>query len=527
MFPATARLYPKVAALVPLLAMLAACGNPETGARRVNPDFIGGAVSEEPRSALIAREVLAGGGSAVDAVVAGYFAMAVTLPSSVGLGGGGSCAVYDRDKRTGEIIEFPALAASSAPNAVAIPAAPRGLYALHARYGVTPFTNLMIPAERLARFGEPVSRKLANDIAFASRVLPQIPDTREMFTQNGRLAVERDMLTQFDLAATLGRLRSVGIGDLYNGQMARDLSRMIEASGGALPYEALRDYVPTWRPSPGLKAGNNTLVMASTDTVSAAYAESVWRMLTEVRAYDSASAEEQPHLLAEASMRAHAAIAALIRDSGTVRALTLAEARAAMAGYDPSRHQPAGAPPLSAPAEGGPGAASILAYDSAGQLVSCAFTMNAPFGTLRKAPGLGFLVAPPPAPPGRSAPVGHGIVMFNENSRNGYYLAAGSGGFPASLAILRGTLDVLDGMDVDQAISRPRQHVGGAPDAVWVEPGMPEAVTQSLTRRGYNVDQGRHFGRVQAVHCPVGLPNDYSCTRVPDPRGNGLAVSGD
>lgn len=527
MYPVTARLYPKVAALVPLLGLLVACANPEVGGRRVNPDFIGGAIAEEPRAAMVAREVLAAGGSAVDAAVAGYFAMAVTLPSSVGLGGGGACSVYDRATSKGESIEFPAAVSSSAQNAVAIPAAPRGMFALHARYGITPFSNLIIPAERLARFGEPVSRRLANDITFGARLLPQIPDTRSLFTRDGRLLVERDTLTQLDLAVTLGRLRSAGIGDLYTGRMARELSDAIQASGGALPVEALRDYTPTWQPASGLKAGLHTLVMASTDRIAAAHAETVWRMVTEVRSYGSASADEQAHLLVEASLRARTAIAAMIRDSGSVRALTLEEARAAMAGYQPGQHQPSGVPPLSAPAEGGPGAASILAYDSAGQVVSCAFTMNAPFGTLRLAPNKGFLIAPPPAPPGQSAPVGHGLVVFNENSRNAYFLASGTGGFPASLAVLRSTLDSVSGMAVGEAVSRPRIHVGGAADTVWIEQGMPETIRQSLTQRGYAVETGAHFGQVQAVQCPTGLPNDANCLRVADPRGNGLAVSGD
>src|SRR5690606_16144077 len=118
------------------------------------------AVSGEPRAALVARDVLAAGGTAADAAAAGYFALSVTLPSSVGLGGGGACAVYDRRANVGEIIEFPAVASGTEANAVAIPAAPRGMFALHARYGRMPIDQLILPAERLARFGEPVSRAL-------------------------------------------------------------------------------------------------------------------------------------------------------------------------------------------------------------------------------------------------------------------------------------------------------------------------------------------------------------------------------
>ncbi|MFN3460012.1 MAG: gamma-glutamyltransferase [Oceanibaculum sp.] len=531
MLSLTARHRPIAAAigLACSLGVLAGCGGAET-TQIIAPDFVGGAVSGEPRAALIARDVLAAGGTAADAAVAGYFALSVTLPSSVGLGGGGSCAVYDRRNNVGEIIDFPAVASGPEANAVAIPAAPRGMFALHARYGRIAIDQLMLPAERLARFGEPVSRALAEDVAFAGRAIAQIPDMRQSFVIQDRLVREGDPLSHLDLGATLSRLRQAGIGDLYTGRMARDLSAAIEQGGGSLPMAALQAYVPRWRPHDGLEIGLHKVALASTDPVNGAIAGSQWRMLTEGRAYAGASAADRPHLLAEASLRAHRAVADQIRADGKVRILSEEEAKAAMRGYDRARASGgagAAALPLSAPAHGGPGAAGLVTYDNAGQMVACAFTMNTPFGTVRKAPGLGFIVAPPPAPAGQLGPVGHAMVVFNENSKNLFFTGTGSGGFSATSALIRVALDAIAvETPLDQAVAAPRLHLGGNADTLWYEKDTPETARADLAARGYRLEEGRHFGRVQAAHCPQGLPGNRFCIRATDPRGYGLAASG-
>ena len=88
--------------------------------------FVGGVAADEPRAALVARDILSAGGSAADAAAAAALAYAVTYPSGGGLGSGGVCVVGDAAKKRAETIEFPAIPAK-AGGPIAMPALVRGL----------------------------------------------------------------------------------------------------------------------------------------------------------------------------------------------------------------------------------------------------------------------------------------------------------------------------------------------------------------------------------------------------------------
>ena len=92
-------------------------------------------MSDEPRSALIGRDILSAGGNAIDAAVATYFALAVTYPGAASLGGGGMCVVFRGKGEIVEAIDFRSWIFEKDGKAAMIPGAVRGMFALHARYG--------------------------------------------------------------------------------------------------------------------------------------------------------------------------------------------------------------------------------------------------------------------------------------------------------------------------------------------------------------------------------------------------------
>ena len=338
--------------------------------------FLGGVAADEPRAAIVARDILSSGGSAVDAAVAGAFTMAVTLPSRAGLGGGGACVVLDAQRGLARAVVFPAGARAELPagtdRPAALPAMARGLFALHVNAGRFKIEDLIRPAEDLARLGTEISRTLADDLAVVAGPLLADPSARQIFGRPGGGVLKLgDRITQPDLSATLAQLRAspLGIGDIYQGNLAERLVAGSVTSGGGLTEGDLR----------------GTRMRAGTATRSALGSDLVLL-----------STDASPNM------------------AGAVQA--------AMAGQAPGADGAAGA------------GASLVTLDREGNAVSCAFSMNNLFGTGRVVPGTGILLA---AAPGigqvQAAPLPVAILA-RPDLRRFRAAASGSGGQAALAA---------------------------------------------------------------------------------------------
>lgn len=239
----TRRLFSLYGAIVTALA-LAGCGQfPQVylqlgaGAVHIAKRYPGLIAADEPQAALIGRDVLVAGGNAADAAVAMGFALAVTLPSSAGLGGGGTCLVHDGPGGGSEVLDFTARAGTGdGPMRAAIPSLPRGLFALHARFGHLPWAQVVAPAEHLARFGATVSRALADDLTADGAVLAADGAALAAFMTPRRQSLQAgDTIRHVELADMLGQLRSRGPVDL-----------LAAAGGSYLTAADLRGIAPRW-----------------------------------------------------------------------------------------------------------------------------------------------------------------------------------------------------------------------------------------------------------------------------------------
>jgi len=538
------RLFAVTPVIVAAMLLLSGCGVFEGEDDIVaETQFTGAVAADEPTSALIARQVLAEGGAAADAAVALYFAQAVTQPSMATLGGGGVCLVFapgpPGEPGTIETLEFYPQASRRDPQGIrrpsAVPGNVRGFFALHARYGRARIERLLAPAEKLARFGVSVSRAFANDLQVNAGFVLQDPEARLVFSgANGAPLAEGDRLVQQNLAAVMSVLRTRGPADFYTGRLATVLVQSVNASGGTLTLEELRDFRPQWTQPLRVEAGDQVLMTPPPPATGGTVSAQVVATLLDYADFDDIEPEVRPHAYVEAVKDAFLArrewTAGPAFDPAAVFGKIALQQLADK--IDLGLHTP-----LPQNIEGvreNPAGTSFVVVDAVGQTVGCTVTPNNPFGVGLMARGTGILLAAAPDIPNATdnslRPLGPVFAIDEENGR--LHLAlAGSGGvaYPSAAAWVMIGLLGDDELDLRRAMEVPRLHHSGAPDLVYYEGRLPEAVAQRLAIMGHDTrvfpnPKAAHPGRINAVFCRRGYPrSNPQCAAASDERGSGVA----
>jgi gamma-glutamyltranspeptidase/glutathione hydrolase len=519
-----------VAAAAALL-LLGACG-PEKPAGVIGSveGFAGAAVADEPRAAVVARDVLSAGGSAADAAVALYFTLAVTMPSTAALGGGGVCVIHDSKSKHTEVLDF--LPRAAPDGRVALPMAARGMAALQARYGRLRWEQLLGPAEQMAHLGTPTSHALAREIATAGADLNRDSEISKIFFRpDGTPLQEGDPLRQDLLAGVLTQLRIKGAGEFYTGQFAHTLADAAQSIGAPLTVDALRNVKPEFKPAIEVPFGDHVIYMPPPPAAGGVLFGQMVGMLTEARDYADADAAERPHLVSEASKRAFVDRARWMRLDGSTDAdpaslVSSDHIEALMKDYDKNRATPVSSLGSVEQTPENPWATGFVTADADGNAVACDVTMNNLFGAGRMAPGTGILLAPAPNDRGAGYRALGPAIMANPATGEFFFAGAASGGETAATALAQVFLRAADAKEkLADAMAEPRYHHNGAPDVVFVEKIDKTQAPASLAQRGDQTQPIDIIGRVNAIWCPKSIQRDAaSCEADADPRAFGLAV---
>ena len=502
--------------LVSSLFALAACGGggPEQGDIGFVEGFFGGLIADEPRAALIGREVLSAGGTAADAAVAAYFTMAVTLPGAASIGGGGVCLVHDAVTGRTDTISFMPKRPADPDARFSVPGNVRGMFLLHARYGQLAWSDILSPAERLARSGHVLSRAFVRDFEAARPIVTFDAEARSIFGVTAGGVAEGRQLKQLELGAVLSNLRTQGPGTFYDGGLGRSFAEAVRAAGGKITLEDLRNYRPQIQEPIRFDQGNNVVAFAPDG--GGLVAAQVWGAATDQDRYADAVAAARTHLIVELGLRAHQTVAA-----GTADATSPAAIAALVESVSGTSHS-VPQPSIAVRGDAASSGASIVAVDNEGRAVACSFTMNGPFGSGVMAPGTGILLAGLPDSTRVSAPTV--ALMSNEVNGLSFFAVAGSGATPAVVARVALETIVAGDANMASAVALPRAFSAGNPDTTIVETGMPDADRAALQGLGHNIEQTQSIGRVNGFFCPEGLPRGRTCQFVKDTRSFGLAV---
>ena len=479
-----------------LVALLAGCTDqaPPVGAVGHVRSYFGGIAADEPRAALVGRDVLSAGGSAADAVVAMGVTMMVTRPDAAGPGGGGLCVVYDAKQNKAESLEFLPHAAGTPPPAgrwiATVPGSFRGLFALHARYGQLRWEQLVLPAEQLARFGVRAPRVLARALLRDGAPALQDAAGRALFADPaGKRLEEGDVLRQVDLATTLGRIRIAGPGDFYAGALGHQFVSGVTSLGGWLSLEDLRSYRPRWQETIQGSFGNHDVHFLPSPALGGRVAATIWRDLGNRRGFSGGDEGEKALMLTDIARQAYAA--------------TLAEPRS------DTRAAAAGA----------------LAMDRNGSSAACVFTMNQPFGVGRMAAATGIIPAPP-AEDGATFALS-AMVVANRHVTQSYMAATATGDRFAPVALMSAALRALDGsVDLEASLRAARAAPAVAATGAFVEAAAAPSVRSALAEAGRRIAETPAIGIVNMMYCPEGIVEaPRLCTVRTDPRGFGYAIN--
>ncbi len=203
--------------------------------------------SANPLATQAGYDILAQGGSAIDAMVAVQTTLSLVEPQSSGLGGGAFVVYWDNDNKRlttfdgretapmsvdgelfmkeGKALDF--MDAVVGGRSVGVPAVPLLMHELHGRYGKLSWNKLFDTPIRLATDGFVVSPRMASSIKSNEQSLSKHQSTANYFLPNGKPLQEGDLLTNPEFASTVQVLATQGVQPFYHGKYAQNIVQVV------------------------------------------------------------------------------------------------------------------------------------------------------------------------------------------------------------------------------------------------------------------------------------------------------------
>ena len=572
LFPASCLAAALAAAVV---VPLGAGAQPSTGTVKYDLDDViihpvhamhGMVSSESALASDVGVEVLRKGGNAVDAAVATGFALAVTMPNSGNIGGGGFMILHDGKTGKDTAIDFREMAPAKASRnmyldangnviqdkslftqaAIGVPGTVAGLtYALE-HYGTMKRADLVAPAVRLANNGFPVGETLAGLFVAEHDHLMAWEGTRKVFAPKGKLPVTGDLLRNPDLGKSLALIGRDGAKAFYDGPIGAAIVAEAKAHDGLITAADLKSYKVVERtPVRGNYRGYEIVSMPPPSS-GGTHVVQILNILSNFPLHDwGPNSAKTIHVMAEAEKRAYADRSEYLGDPDfvkvPVKGLTSPAYAKELAGQIDLEHATPSAqikPGKPQPYESDQTTHFVVA-DSHGSVVSVTYTLNTNFGSGIVASGTGIVLNNEmddfSAKPG--VPNAYGLVGGDANAvqpmkrplssmsptivlKDGKpWLVTGSPGgariITTTLQVLVNTIDF--GMNPAEAGSAVRVHHQWLPDELRIERGLSPDTVAILRGMGHKVVERQSMGDTQTIQIlPSGF---YGYADQRDPNG--------
>ncbi len=536
-----------------------------TGAASYGP---GGAVATVSSNATDAAvEAIGRGGNAVDAAVAAALTLGVVDGHNSGIGGGcfllirterGAVVAIDgRETAPGKATREMYLRNGRADSSLSLTGAlaigvPGSLmayeYALR-HFGKLTLKEHLLAAAKVADEGFVVSRSYAQRLRDVQEDLTRFPEAKAIFMKSdGQPYREGEILKQPDLAKTYRHIAEEGIDWFYKGDFAQRLDTWMKVNGGILRAGDFADYRTILREPIRTRYRGYEILGFPPPSSGGVHVAEILNILEQfdLRKYKAYSADSI-HLIAEAMKAAFADRAFWLGDPDFVRvprgliSTKYAESLARGISLDHTMAVPEhGAADEFSNSYFGKHTTHFSTADNRGNWVACTATINTTFGSKVVIPGTGVVMNNQmddfSAQPG--TPNYFGLVGAEANAiapgkrplssmsptivlqRGRPILSLGAAGGPTIISqTVVNLINILDyGMDIGEAVAKPRIHQQWKPDELKLE-ALPGEVQAALRRKGHNVRLVDSMGAAQIV---VRTENGFSAGA--DPRVQGKAA---
>ena len=208
-------------------------------------------------------QILARGGSAIDAAIAANAVLGVVEPMSDGIGGD-LFAIY-WDAKTGKLAGINASGwapkaqsieylrkkgISSMPQSgiqsVTVPGCVDGWDKLHRKFGRLPWRDLFQPAIYYARNGFPVTEMIAGAWSRAVSTLDMDENGRRIFLRDGQAPAVGEIFKNPEVALALDLIADTGPAAFYRGPIAKALLATSDRLGGTMAGADLSEFASEW-----------------------------------------------------------------------------------------------------------------------------------------------------------------------------------------------------------------------------------------------------------------------------------------